>query len=185
MRPKEDSTIKKILLTLSALITLASLSSCSHIELDMNIPSGGMLEDAILITSTGGAAPRETTVLGDIDLTVNNHSFSHDLNAATSTHWWLIGHRSGEVVYSSNVSLGGTDLYAIEPYIGASPLDWNIPANLDAFVKGNTYSADWWAQTVNNHSSHVAPDTNSATLWQFGTTGSDIGTMTMRLHVPN
>ena len=177
--------MKQNILKLIFVIAALGLSACAHIEMDLDVPSSGVLEDAILITSTGGAAPRETKMLGDIDLAQNSLNFSIDLNSITSTHWWLIGHRGGEVVYSSNVSLGGTDLYAVEPYDIATPLDWNIPANLNAFANGGSYSFDWWAQTVSNHTSHVAPNTNSATLWQFGTTGSEIGTITIRLHVEN
>lgn len=176
---------------LAALLALAALTSCTHVELSTNVPTGGILEDAILITSAGGAAPRETRVLGDVNLATPTLSFAYDLNAATSTHWWIIGHRSGKVVYTSNASLAGVDLYAVEPYNTVPRPDWNIPANLDAWVKGTTYSLDWWAATVNNHTSHVAPDTNSATLWSFGTaggagtTGTNIGTITVRLHVQN
>jgi len=177
--------MKKIFLILFPIITLLGLSSCAHIEMDLNTSSSGILEDAILITSTGGAAPRELKVLGDIDLSADSVSFSFDLNSITSTHWWLIGHRGGQVVYSSNVNLSGIDLYAVEPYDIATPLDWNIPVNLNEFANSGTYSMDWWAQTVNNHTSHVAPDNSTATLWQFGTTGSEIGTITIRLHVEN
>jgi hypothetical protein len=77
------------------------------------------------------------------------------------------------------------DLYAVEPYDVASPLDWNIPNNLDGYINGTGYSLDWWAQTVNNHTSHVAADTTSATLWRFGTTGWSIGNIQFSLHVDN
>lgn len=160
---------------------LTSLTACTHVDLSYNVPSGGVLEDAILIASSGGAAPREAKALGDIDLSAGAATFKYDL-AAASTHWWIIGHRGGEVVFSSNVDLSGVDLYSVEPYAGATPLDWNIPANLNAFVMETGYSLDWWAQTVNNHASHVAADTNSATLWTFGTAGSEIGTMSADLH---
>ena len=87
-----------------------------------------------------------------------------------------------EVAFTSNAALAGVDLYAIEPYDIADPTSWNIPVNLDAFVNETTYSLDWWAQTVNNHSSHVAADTASATLWRFGTTATSLGSVTVQLH---
>lgn len=185
------AAMRNILVSLSAIVALAAFTSCTHVEMSLSVPTGGVLEDAILITSTGGAAPRETRALGDIDLTSPTLSFAYDLNAATSTHWWLIGHRSGRVVYTSNASLAGVDMYAVEPYNTVPRPDWNIPVSLDGWVRDTTYSPDWWAATVNNHTSHVAPDTSSATLWTFGTaggtgtTGTNIGTVTVRLYVRN
>ncbi len=153
-------------------------------EMDLNVPSGGTLEDAILITSVAGAIPREVFKLGDIDLSQPNLTFTQAAPAA-STHWWLIGSMGGDVVYSSNTALAGVDLYSVEPYdIQGAELAWNIPANLDGYVNGTAYSLDWWVQIMNNHSSHVAPDTAAASLWKFNTAGSDIGDITFRLSVP-
>ncbi len=177
--------MKNFSVLLFAISALAGLSACSHIEVDRAVDTGGVLEDAILIASPSGGVPREVKILGDIDLSQLTGSFSFDLDDTNSTHWWLIGHVGGKVAFTSTASLDGVDLYAIEPYSIASPMDWNIPSNLDAYANGMTFSLDWWAQTVNNHSSHVAADTGSATLWQFDTRGSSIGTVTIRLHVPD
>jgi hypothetical protein len=169
-----------------AVVVLAGFVSCTHVEMDLDVPAGGVLHDAILITSPAGDIPREASALGDVDLTETNLSFAYDLDAANSTHWWLIGHNgSGKVVYTSTENLDNVGLYDVEPYDIANATTWNIPANLDAWVNGRTYSLDWWAQTVNNHSSHVAADEDSATLWRFDATGTAIGTITMSLHVPD
>lgn len=177
--------MRKILFSL-AIVVLAASTSCTHVEMDLDVPGGGVLNDAILITSPAGGIPRQASALGDVDLTETSLSFAYDLDATNSTHWWLIGHNgSGKVVYTSNADLDSVGLYDVEPYDIANPQTWNIPGNLDGWVNGTTYSPDWWAQTVNNHSSHVAADRNSATLWRFDTTGTDIGTITFRLHVPD
>jgi hypothetical protein len=167
-----------------AVVALAAFTSCTHVEMDLNVPGGGTLYDAILITSPDGGIPRETSVLGNVNLNETDLSFGYDLDATTSTHWWLIGHNgSGKVLYTSNQDLDGVSLYAVEPYnIGGAQV-WNIPGNLHTLAIGGTPSFDWLAQTMNNHSSHVAADMNSAKLWRFDPAGTDIGTIRFGLHI--
>jgi hypothetical protein len=106
-----------------------------------------ILEDAILIASRNGEPFRDVVVvLGDIDLSLTEHVFDVPVDS-TTTHWWLIGHKGGNVVYSSTLNLNGIDMYDVEPYIGAE-LAWNIPNNLDGFVNETGFSFDWWAQTL-------------------------------------
>lgn len=161
----------------AALLAIFALlfGSCVHISAELDVPSGGILEDAILIVSDNGDVPRDAFKLGDIDLSASIVTFAHSVDTNTYTHWWLIGSMGGNVVYSSVLSLTGVDMYTIDPYTGAE-LAWNIPNNLDAFVNGTTYSLDWWAQTVNNHNSHVAANKNSASLWSFNN-GSFLGSI--------
>lgn len=164
-----------------ALITFFAFlfGSCVHISVELDVPDGGVLEDAILIVSDNGDVPRDAFSLGDIDLSESIVTFAHTVDTNTYTHWWLIGSMGGDVVYSSVMPLTGVDMYTIEPYTGAE-LAWNIPNNLDAFVSGTTYSIDWWAQTVNNHNSHVAANKNAASLWRFNN-GSLLGTIDIDL----
>jgi len=163
-----------------AAVILFVAPACKHIELTPDIAGGGILEDAILVASPNGAAPRQAYKLGDVDLSAGPVTFSHNVPAA-STHWWLIGHMGGNVVYCSNASLANISIWAVEPYNMPGASAWNIPANLDAYVNGGTYSFDWWAQTINNFSSNVAPDTNTASAWQFAPNGTSIGTIAVAL----
>lgn len=157
------------------------LASPGVTAIGISVSGSGILEDAILIGSVGGAAPRDAVALGDIDLSVLDHVYDVPVDA-TATSWWLIGHQGADVVYSSLQDLGGVDLYSVEPYdVPGAELAWNIPANLDAFVNGGSYSFDWWAQTVANHSSHVAPDGGAATLWMFSD-GTESGAVAVSLH---
>jgi hypothetical protein len=137
-----------------------------------------ILEDAVIISSVGGGLPREAHVLGDVDLSVAAHSFNELRNTAI-TDWWIIGHIGSEVVYTSNQALTGVDLFAVDPYALVNLYDFNIPNQLDAYANGNPFTIDWWVITILNHSLHVATDNNSATLYQFNTSGTAIGTVTV------
>lgn len=167
----------------SRLITIISIAffffSCAHIKVEINVPSGGILENAILIASDNGNAPREVRKLGDIDLSHMLVTFPQAIDTSIFKHWWLIGSIEGDVVFSSVLSLTDVDMYSIEPYTGAQ-LAWNIPANLESFTNGTGSSLDWWAQTINNHSSHVASNGSSATLWKFNN-GSMLGSIDIEL----
>lgn len=176
--------MKKTATYLSALLTIISLTSCTHIEATVEVSGGGTLEDALLIASANGAPPREVYILGDIDLSDTLHTISQVV-PTTLTHWWIIGSFSGNTAYTSNVSLTGVDMYTVEPYDISGANLWNIPSNLDGYVNGTTYSLDWWAQTINNYSSHVALDQNSASLYEFSPNGSNLGTITVDLRKPN
>lgn len=164
---------------LAALVLLGS-SAANAIGIRIAATSGGTLEDAILIASVGGAAPRNVIPLGDLNLSSTNFVYNVPVDAGETT-WWLIGHEGSSVVYSSVRNLAGVDLYSTEPYTGASGV-WNIPANLDGYVNSTAYSLDWWAQTVNNHSSHVALDGAQAGLWSFASPGVAAGTVAVNLH---
>ena len=153
--------------------------SCTHISVEINVPEGGILEDAILIVSADGGIPREAHILGDINLSETLVTFDKSVDTVAYTHYWLIGSMSGDVVYSSVLSLADVDMYTIEPYTG-SELAWNIPNNLNAYCSGTTYSFDWWAQTINNHRSHVAANKKDASLWRFND-GSYLGTIEIDL----
>lgn len=153
--------------------------SCTRISVELDIPQGGILEDAILIASDNGNAPRTSYILGDIDLSEDELNFSHKVDTSIYTHWWLIGSMNESVVFSSVLALSGADMYSIEPYSG-NQYTWDIPNNLDAFANSSTYSIDWWAQTVNNHSSHVAKDGSFATLWRFNN-GVELGKIKFQL----
>ena len=146
---------------------------------------GGLLEDAVLIATDPGTSAREVLVLGDVDLSALTRD---EAVGAEYTVWWLMGHVDGVAAYTSTQDLDGTGLFTVEPYDIASPLDWDIPANLDAYASGGSFSADWWAQVSNNHDSHQASDAASATLHRFGsgggTSGSALGTVTVDLHAP-
>jgi len=155
---------------------LLLVASCNDIKITLSVSGGGTLEDALLIVSDNGNVPRETYILGDIVLADTTLTFNHDVDNQY-THWWLIGSQGGNVVYSSSMSLTGTGLYEIDPYDGVSPTDWNIITNLDGYANGTTYSFDWWAQTVNNHTAHVVADENAASLWEFPTSAVEIGTI--------
>ena len=176
-----QSVILSVVLTFSLFIA----TSAHAIGISFSGTSGGTLEDTILIASVGGAPPRDAVALGDLDLSTTDHVVDIAVDAAT-THWWLIGHEAGNVVYSSNLALLGVDMYSVEPYdIPGAELAWNIPANLDGFVNGTGYSADWWAQTVTNHSSHVAADEATSDLWIFASPGNSFGSVGVSLHTNN
>ena len=49
-------------------------SSCSDIEITVDVTHGVTLEDALLITSVDGASPRNVIILGDLDLSVEKHT---------------------------------------------------------------------------------------------------------------
>jgi hypothetical protein len=167
-----------IVLTLSFSMATSALA----IGISFDTTSGGTLEDAILIASVGGAPPRQAVALGDFDLSIAGHVVDIPVDAGM-THWWLIGHESGDVVYSSNQNLLGVDLYAVEPYdVPGAELAWNIPANLDGYVNGTGFSFDWWAQTVNNHASHVAANEDAADLWRFASPGASLGSVAVSLY---
>ena len=172
--------MKRKLLLLASFFTIVVFTSCSRIEITVDVPSGGTLEDALLIMSVNGDVPRDVYIVGDLDLSVTTHVFDKIVKSEY-THWWLIGSINGHVAYSSNTIANGIDLYSVEPYTGAE-LAWNIPNNLDAYANGDTYSFDWWAQTINNHSSHVAADTLGASLYLFSPGSSSLGTVLVDLH---
>ena len=106
-----------------------------------------------------------------------------------TTHWWLIGHQGGNVVYSSMQDLNGIEMYTVQPYdIPGAELEWNIPANLDGFVNGTGYSFDWWAQTINNHHTHTTLDGVTSHLGLFSSPGYDIGSIAVNVYsneIPN
>ena len=158
--------------------------SAYAIGIRLEATSGGILEDAILIASENGEPVRDVIALGDFDLSLTEHTFDVPVDPAT-THWWLIGHEGGNVVYSSTLDLNGIDMYSVEPYDG-SGLAWNIPSNLDGYVNGGVagvdYSWDWWSQTTNNHHSHVAADGGTSNLWLFSSPGSGFGSIAVNLH---
>ena len=167
-----------------AVWVLASLTAtAAHaIGISFQTTSGGTLEDAILIASIDGDPPRALAVLGDFDLSTTEHIVDVPVDGST-THWWLIGHEGSNVVYSSTLDLLGVDMYSIEPYdIPGAELAWNIPGNLEGLVNGTGYSLDWYAQTVNNHSSHVTGDGDISQLWRFGSPGEDIGYVAVSIH---
>lgn len=155
-------------------------TSCHSIRVEINATGGGVLEDAVLFVSDDGFTPRNTYILGDIDLSGSLFTFRHTVDTVTSNHWWLIGSMSGDVVYSSALQLNGVDMYTIEPYTGAQ-LAWNIPANLHSYVARTNPSMDWLAQTMHNHSSHVAANKTVATLWRFSDGGRSLGTIEINL----
>ena len=76
-KPNAIKAMKRILLAFFPVIVLVYFSSCTHIEMDISVPSGGILEDVILVTSSGGEAPREAKKLGDIDLSEDNLTFHY------------------------------------------------------------------------------------------------------------
>jgi len=168
-----------LLVALMLAVFLAGSANAIGIRLESTI--GGTLEDALLIASVDGAPPRDVVILGDLDLAMSEIVIDAAVDAG-ATHWWLLGHQSTHVIYSSVLSLGGVDLYSVEPYdIPGAELAWNIPANIEGYASGGSYSFDWWAQTVNNHSSHVAGDGETAGLWMFSD-GSGIGSIAINLY---
>ena len=168
----------KLVILLSFVVLF--FTSCHSIRVEINATGGGVLEDAILFVSDDGFTTQKTYVLGDIDLSGSLFRFTHTVDTVTSNHWWLIGSLSGEVVFSSALPLDGVDMYTIEPYTGAQ-LAWNIPANLNGYVSKTGYSMDWFAQTLHNHSSHVAANQTVATLWRFNNGGRSLGTIEINL----
>lgn len=173
--------MKKIINMFVMLILGLSISVSAHaMGIRIEATSGGILEDAIFIASINGEPVRDAVALGDIDLSLTEHVFDVPVDSAT-THWWLIGHKGGNVVYSSTLNLNGIDMYDVEPYIGAE-LAWNIPNNLDGFVNGTGFSFDWWAQTICNHHSHVTVDGGTSNLWLFSSPGSNFGNIAVNLH---
>ncbi len=165
----------------TALVSVLMAGPALGIGISFDVTSGGILEDAILIASANGNPPRQAVKLGDLNLSsVTGRVFNVPVDAS-ATHWWLIGHQGSHVVYSSNLNLTGIDLYDVEPYDMASPLTWNIPANLDGYVNGTGYSFDWWATTVSNHHSHVALDGGASSLWRFSA-GGLLGRIAVNLH---
>ena len=171
---------KRLLYLIPVLVIIAIIiylfRSGDRVTVGLDIPGGGVLEDALLIVSNEGEAPRNVFILGDIDLTESSLHFDFETEN-DNTHWWIIGSMGGQVAYTSNSALGRESLYSIEPYMGSTPLDWNIPANLSAYAEGESSSLDWWAQTINNHSSHTASKGADANLWLFSPEGSSLGTI--------
>lgn len=166
---------------LSAFLVLFFSSCHKQISVEINAPGGGVIKDAILIVSDNGNPPRETYVLGDIDLSETLFTFSHTVDTLKYTHWWLIGSLNGNVVYSSVLPLNGVNMYTIEPYIIERPeFAWDIPNNLAGYASKQGFSNDWWAQTINNYSSHVAANKAMDTLWMFNN-GSFLGTIKIDL----
>jgi hypothetical protein len=181
MRTMLQKRFMMILIPLAALLfTPLAVTPVLAMGISFDVTSGGILEDAILIATIGGDVPRDAVILGDLDLSLTEQVFSVTVDP-TTTDWWLIGHQSGDVVFSSNLNLDGVDMYDIEPYQGTEGT-WNIPANLDGYVNGSGYSFDWWATTVSNHSSHVAADGMTSHLWRFASPGTGIGQMAVSLH---
>jgi hypothetical protein len=173
--------MKKII---SILITLCfTLVFCSYVHaIGIRInASGGVLENVRLVTSVDGEPPRGSVCLGDIDLTQSEHVFDIPIDAA-QTHWWLIGSQGNDVIYSSSLDLYGIDFYSIEPYDG--------PSAYLIFYFGTpdfcNLGFDVWAQTVNNHQSHVTFNGLSSSLWGFDpkvtSLGYSIGDVAMNLH---
>lgn len=175
--------MKKIINMFVMLILGLSISVSAHaMGIRIEATSGGILEDAIFIASINGEPVRDAVALGDIDLSLTEHVFDVPVDSAT-THWWLIGHKGGNVVYSSTLNLNGIDMYDVEPYdIPGAELAWNIPNNLDGFVNGTGFSFDWWAQTICNHHSHVTVDGGTSNLWLFSSPGSNFGNIAVNLH---
>ena len=80
--------------------------SVQAIEIQIRTLSTEILEDAVLIAGTNGLCPYEAVALGDIDLSKTDHVFDVALNPDLND-WWLIGHVSGDVFYTSNVNVSG------------------------------------------------------------------------------
>lgn len=179
---KTYTTMKNVLnykLVILSAFFILFFTSCHSIRVEINAPGGGILKDAILFVSDDSFTPKNTYVLGDMDLSGSLFTFTHTVDTITSNHWWLIGSMNGDVVYSSVLPLNGVDMYTIEPYTGAE-LAWNIPVNLNSYVTKTGPSMDWFAQTMHNHSSHVAANKTVATLWRFND-GRSLGTIEINL----
>lgn len=142
-----------------------------------------ILEDAVLFASQGGGeVPFESVGLGDLDLGATGHSLYFPVGL-DKTHWWLIGHVEGDIAYSSNADLGDDELFDVEPF---DPPLWftetGIRAMLEAIVNDDPLpSFEQYVWTGTHHSTHATLDEETATLWQFGSPGSNIGAVTVSM----
>lgn len=119
-------------------LAVFAVQAASAIEIEFAAVGGGVLEDAVLVTTAADACSRRAVALGDIDLVAGKVVLDHKLDTA-QTSWWLTGTLNGDVVYSSNAIAPGTGLYAVEPYdVPGASTQWpasSIASNLDDFIR--------------------------------------------------
>jgi hypothetical protein len=128
----------------------------------------GTLDDCALFASYPGMAGTPFSVpLGNLNLsTVTGAVVEVPVGDGLATDWWLIGHQSSHIVYSSTLNLAGVALDSIEPFsLGATPA--SVITNLIHFNSGIDVSYDIWALLSFNHSSHNTADGNTSNLWRF------------------
>jgi hypothetical protein len=169
--------MKALVKILVVIMVLSVPTGVFAIGIGFNATSGGVLEDTVLWATMAGDPPRYAVALGDFDLsTVTSAVVDIPVGDGTSTHWWLIGHRGGDIIYSSTQNLAGVDIMGVEPFdIGDA---FTIPttiASLASFNSGGPVSLDIWAMLANGHTSHVTADGNFSDLWLFSSPGSSIG----------
>ena len=172
----------KILPLFVVLVLIPSLSF--GIGISFEDSSGGILEDAVLIASMNGENPYESALLGDFDLSsVTEAIVDIPVGDGSQTHWWLIGHRGSDIIYSSNMDLAGIDIEDVEPFDIAGPFGIeSVITQLEGMNIGDSLSFDVAAILFNFHASHVTPDGSVSNLWLFSSPGQYLGQVAMSLH---
>ena len=132
--------------------------------------------------SDNGGVPIDWVALGDLDLAATEHVIDIPV-LATTTHWWLVGQESGNIVFSSNIDLNGIDILTVEPLSEFGP--WAVEGlinDLESYNDDDTIpSLERWIGYATNHDSHMTPDGSSADLWLFSSPGSNFGNVAVNM----
>jgi len=174
--------MKRVVALLAVATLVLLIGTAAHaIGIRLETTLGGTLEDTVIFATTGGGVPADYYLGGDLDLSATDHVVDIPVNPAT-THWWLLGHHSGSFVYSSNQDLAGVDHADVEPFNEFTLSLMDPVVLLENLYAGDPVSLEQFLYIQFNHSSHMAADGESATLWRFASPGSEVGLAALSLH---
>lgn len=162
--------MKSLLRWGTAVAALAASSIGNAIGISIYGPLGGYLEGAVLFASSANASAPYIVPLGPIQLGIlTTKVVDIPVGDGTSTHWWILGvDRSGNIAYTSSISLQGVDLFSVEPFTSS---DWktvsDVMDQLSNFNFGSSFSPEITALLSSGHASHIAADKGIAELYAY------------------
>lgn len=172
-------TLVKVLVVIIALSLLPTAALA--IGISFNVTSGGTLADSVLFASKADGS-YYSVALHDLDLSsVTGTIVDVAVGDGSYTHWWLIGHQDGDVVYSSTLNLDDVGVTVNEPFTTALFTPAMAINLIENYNSGGPYSLEQWVYLGTNHSSHVAADGEAADLWSF-TNGVYLGQVAVSIN---
>lgn len=181
--------MKKTVVLLVAVGFLLCLVSQAHaIGIALESTSGGMLYDVVVFGTMGGDVPFAAAALGDLDLDIDHSQEVEFINTegdpiAGLTHWWFVGHRDSELLFSSNMDLEGVELDTLQPFAGLFDGKATVISNIAAFNAGEEYSLEDWIYIGTFHDEHITADGATSGLWSFASPGEEDGQLAIAMYV--
>ena len=182
MLERVEVDVRRMGLVVVALVAWSGCESLPRIGITIDVPEGGVLEDAVVLMADDEAFLGHE-VIGDLGLgaTFYPHVSSPPEGA---TQWWIVGSYDGAFAYTSPVDLQGEHASDLEPYADGSGAPYDYANELEQWVASPSNGATWWLVTTNGVLTHGAPNTEPATLWIFEPvelTASELGTLSVEM----